>query len=330
LTQESLTGSTLVLDVRVLERDVDLLLAEEFSVSLPFAEWFLTQLKMTDLSGLRVNSVTVSKVHHTFGETDLEVVFERTEFDKTKLFAVLIEDKITAPLQAEQIRRYRSRGDEACKGKEYEDYFVVLCAPDAYGTSHLETDKFDKFISYEMIADYLKTRSDDNLRDHYRADFLTKYLHQGFAPAKQTLNDPATNAFWNSVYEIATSEFSELEMKVPKFAKGRTWAHFRSQGMPRKVCVCLLGEEGRVELAFANALLQDFQIQVASLLEDGMTLHKNGLTTVIRLQVRPLRIPDLDKDKTRKALAACTKLVDFYKAHQDELDQAAAKSPLNP
>jgi hypothetical protein len=61
---------------RVSGRDVDLLLAEEFSVSLPFAQWFLTRLNMTDISGLRVVDVTVSKVHHNRGESDLEVVFE--------------------------------------------------------------------------------------------------------------------------------------------------------------------------------------------------------------------------------------------------------------
>jgi hypothetical protein len=154
--------------VRVSERDVDLILAEEFSVSQPFAHWFLGQLGLADVSDVRVLDATVSKVHHNLGESDLEVVFERTK--SKKRFAILIEDKIGAPLQPEQVKRYSLRAEEACKAERYEHCHVVLCAPESYRGKHL----FDKFISYEEIANYLRTRSGGDPRDLYRAQFLTQ------------------------------------------------------------------------------------------------------------------------------------------------------------
>jgi hypothetical protein len=261
------------------------------------------------------------------------VVFERTESDKPKQFAVLIEDKINAPLQPEQIERYRSRAKDACKDGQYEGCHVVLCAPKDYGKIHPESQKFDAFVSYEEIADYLMTRSDGNLRDRYRADFLNqKTPLPRLSPVKQ-IPDPDANAFWNTVYKMATSDFRELEMKEPKVAKGRTWASFRSQRMPPGVSVGLMVEKGFVDLTFANVLSRNFQTQIVSLLEDGMEVHQKGLATVIRLHVEILKIPDVGqgtKAKIRTALAACVRMIRFYQAHQEEMDRTANKSPLNP
>jgi hypothetical protein len=83
---------------RKYERDMDLLLAEEFCVSQPFATWFLSQTKAFKGVDATVVDVAVSQTDVT-GESDLVVVYERSE-DKSR-FAVHIEDKINAPLQPE-------------------------------------------------------------------------------------------------------------------------------------------------------------------------------------------------------------------------------------
>jgi hypothetical protein len=83
---------------RKYERDIDMLLAEEFSVSPAFAAWFLTNTRFSGVAA-RVLDVYVSKSDST-GESDLVIVFE--EVNGNSRFALLIEDKIDAPLQFER------------------------------------------------------------------------------------------------------------------------------------------------------------------------------------------------------------------------------------
>ena len=318
--------------MRMFERDVDLLLAEEFSVSLPFARWFLEQLNVEAPSGLCVIDVTVSKVHDTLGETDLEVIYEITESDQCKRFAVLIENKINAPLQAAQIDRYRSRAEDALNSGQYQESRVILCAPEAYGLTHPESKKFDAFISYEKIAEYLKTRSanDDSSRDRYRAQFLIQTPR--LSTLRQSSGDRTIDAFWITLYGIAASDFRELEMQEPHFKNGQMWTSFQPTVMPRGVSVGLMLQEGWVDLTFANVLLKAFRAIVESFLEQGMSLQKKGLAAVIRFNVKPLKVLDVAEDTEttiRTSLGACSKMVDFYKAHQQVLDSAAADSPLN-
>jgi hypothetical protein len=87
---------------RIYERDVDVVLAEEFYANHEFAAWVLRRLKsFVDLDGARVAEVEVSLVDET-GEADLVVIFERP--DKSRI-AALIEDKIDAVFQNEQLAR---------------------------------------------------------------------------------------------------------------------------------------------------------------------------------------------------------------------------------
>jgi len=77
---------------RKFERDIDVLLAEEFAVSPAFSAWFLTHTRFSGADA-RVLDVYVSRTDST-GESDLVVVFEENGEDRR--FALLIEDKIDA------------------------------------------------------------------------------------------------------------------------------------------------------------------------------------------------------------------------------------------
>jgi hypothetical protein len=77
---------------RKYERDVDVLLAEEFSVNTAFAEWFRSQTKF-ETSVAQVADVYVSKSDN-LGESDLIVIYETEGGSR---FALLIEDKVDPP-----------------------------------------------------------------------------------------------------------------------------------------------------------------------------------------------------------------------------------------
>jgi hypothetical protein len=88
------------------ERDVDLLLAEEFAVNPAFADRFKAVTKFAHETATFVD-LWVSKSDN-LGESDLIVIYQTEDGER---FALLIEDKIDAPLQRDQAARYGQRAD---------------------------------------------------------------------------------------------------------------------------------------------------------------------------------------------------------------------------
>lgn len=91
---------------RKYERDIDLLLAEEFAVNAEFATAFRSLTGFQNRNA-EVCDCWVSR-SDVDGESDLIVVFEDPQRSR---FALLIEDKIDAPLQSDQASRYRRGRD---------------------------------------------------------------------------------------------------------------------------------------------------------------------------------------------------------------------------
>ncbi len=129
---------------RKYERDVDVLLAEEFEVSPPFANWFLEQVQGIAPLRAQVVDVCVSKSDY-LGESDLVVLFEAAE--ASFRFALFIEDKIDAPLQPDQAERYRLRAKAGIDFGGYMGSKVVLCSPESYPKTHPGASLFDAFVS---------------------------------------------------------------------------------------------------------------------------------------------------------------------------------------
>jgi hypothetical protein len=176
---------------RKYERDVDVLLAEEFSVNTAFAEWFRSQTKF-ETSVAQVADVYVSKSDN-LGESDLIVIYETEGGSR---FALLIEDKVDAPLQPEQVKRYRMRADRGAQQDLWTDYEVILCAPAHYIQGAPELDEFDRRISFEEVANFLQI--DASPRSQYRGRFLTTA-----ATKRKNIwtreQDDATDEFWEGV-----------------------------------------------------------------------------------------------------------------------------------
>ena len=325
-------GETLMAVERKYERDIDLLLAEEFEVSPPFASWFLGRTKKFAGVHANVSKVWVSKSDNT-GESDLVVLFE--ELGNDRRFALQIEDKVNAPLQPEQVARYRLRADGEIRNKEYSDYEVILCSPEGYCPEHRKEMLFDSFVSYEDIGSFLKPSDPEDIRGNYRADFvLTATTRTGTIWKAQ--EDAVTDAFWEKAYQIATSEFPDLEMKKPKNTKGQTWVAFRPLELPtqpRWIYVLLKGGLGFVDLTFTGTLARLFSPLVRPSLEDGMEIHQTGKSAAIRIEVDRFEVAEPDEaamSKVRAAFAACVKLIRFYRKNRELLDRAASESLPDP
>jgi hypothetical protein len=185
---------------RKYERDIDLLLAEEFSVSAAFAAWFLSKTKYFKEADARVVNVYVSRSDRS-GESDLVVVFEK--LGEGTRFALHIEDKIDAPLQPEREARYRLRGETEVLRGDYSELEVILCSPESYPQVHAEAASFDSFVTYEAISVFLKDHNGEELRSLYRSNFIATAAMKN-ANTWVRADDARTNAFWKAAYDIAT------------------------------------------------------------------------------------------------------------------------------
>lgn len=315
---------------RKYERDIDILLAEEFAVSSDFAGWFLRQTRFANLNA-RVLHVQVSPSDNT-GESDVVVIFEESEGNNR--FALMIEDKIDAPLQPEQEARYRLRGQVAVSRGEYNDFEVILCAPKAYRTAQPKAASFDSFVSYEAIGRFLREH-DPSTRGEYRANFIETAASRRINTWTR-IDDKITNEFWKSAYNVAIQEFPILERRELNLTKDSTWITFRPRDMPTKpqwVYVNCKGDKGYMDLTFTGSRADRFQPLVESFLPADMTVHQTGKSASIRITVEGFRVSDpweTGETKIRAAFAACERLIKFYREHRHVLNSAAAKSLPDP
>ena len=317
---------------RKYERDIDILLAEEFAVSPSFANWFLGHTKNFAEAQANVWDVYVSKSDAT-GESDLVVVFDKAGGDSR--FALLIEDKIDAPLQPEQEARYRRRAEaEALRG-DYSDYEVILCSPESYRATHAEVASFDSFVSYEAIAGFLKSLDPNDRRSIYRANLFATAAERS-SNTWTRVDDAVTNAFWNAAYDIATKEFPDLEMKPLELTKDSTWINIRPLDMPtrpRRIYISLKGDRGFIDLTFTSSLARLFSPLVNPLLENDMTVHQTGKSAALRIVVEGFKVSEPEGpalSKVRAAFAASVRLVQFYRQHREALNNAASESLPDP
>ena len=314
---------------RKYERDIDILLAEEFSVSAEFAEWFLLQSRFAGIEA-KVSDVFVSRSDST-GESDLIVVYEQSS-DKKRI-ALMIEDKIDAPLQPEQEARYRLRGQAEVERGYIDDFEVILCSPQSYKISLASDFTFDKFISYEQISEFLKASS-VSARIAYRANFIaTASMKSKNVWVKIT--DDVTNSFWNAAYLIAAKEFPILEMKQLNLTKDSTWINFRPFDFPttpRRIYISFKGDRGFMDLTFTGSVAHLFSDQVREIIQSDMTVHQTGKSAAIRIGVEGFKVSEpwvLTEPKIRNAFSASKRLIEFFRSHRILLESAASRSLPN-
>jgi hypothetical protein len=317
---------------RKYERDIDLLLAEEFAASPSFATWFLEQTNGFKKIQARVVEVGVSRSDAT-GESDLVVVFEEKQNARER-YALHIEDKIDAPLQPEQEARYRIRAQAHIEKGLYSAFEVVLCSPKAYPLTHAEAARFDSCVHYEAISEFFKGQEND-ARSAYRAEFVATAAKRCSNAWEQT-PDPVTDAFWRTAYEIAAKEFPDLEMQPPRFTKGQTWVGFRPLDMPtqpRRIYIDCKGAFGQVDLKFSACLARLFAPRLSAALEEDMYVLQTGKAAAIRIEVPSFEIcqpNDAVLANVRAAFGACVRLIRFYRQNRLLLNEAAAASVPEP
>lgn len=156
------------------ERDIDLLLVEEFACSPTFASWFFSHTggQAIHSNSLKSKPRLFTREHntphqilntevlhsvrrmHNRREIDLSVVLT---FAEGKVL-LLLENKLDTDEQPYQAESYREEA-QTLASKYFQVYIGLIC-PKAYAAKkQIFAEKFDFLVTYEMIIGHFETRS---------------------------------------------------------------------------------------------------------------------------------------------------------------------------
>lgn len=271
----------------VSERDIDLMLLEEFLSSLAFQNWFITTALGSDV--LRVKVVRAERsVTDSTGESDLEIDFLNQDSSITRL---MIENKVKAGLQPQQAHRYLLRGQNYLDQGQCSVFYTVIVGPARYFGDSESNKGFGHRITYESIYDWFKQNPDIGDRRNYKMALLQSAIDRGTLGYQPETDHPTTD-FWYVYWELTYDRAPELEMKEPKDKpSGSGFVHFRPPTLPRGVDIVHKLIFGYVDLHLRGMgkHLTKVKRLLDPFLEDGMKVESAAKSAAVRIQVPKLK-----------------------------------------
>lgn len=295
----------------VREKDIDLVLLEEFHVSPLFQEWFFDLVVGED--GTFENAWR--SVTRFNGESDLEVAYTKST---GKRHLVLIENKITADEQPDQARRYKERGEKYRQQTPVDEFLTVLIAPQSYIRDD-HRRKYDAALPYEQILEWFTEQ------EGARSAFKERVFDEAIALSEKRYiksTDEETDAFWQ-YYESLTSQFPALEFSVDhEPASGTTWFRFNPTTLDEEATIVHKANRGVVDLMLRDRgqVLGELRRALEGRLDEDMHITRTGRSAAVRIAVpsfTDLGDPESKRPAIKAGLAAAGRLQDFERRHRD-------------
>ncbi|MCK5789044.1 MAG: PD-(D/E)XK nuclease family protein [Chlamydiia bacterium] len=281
----------------VSERDIDLLLLEEFITSEVFQDLFIHNSKFKDME---LSFVEARKsVTDTIGESDLEVSFINDD-DETVL--LMIENKINANFQKNQLERYRKRGENYKKKEKISDFTTILVAPELYHSG--ENKEFDVRVNYETLITYFHNNKDLGRRSIYKILLLESAIRKTVSGYDPEMDDVVTQ-FWKDYWRLANKEAKELYMSEPGHKpSASSFVYFRNIKLPKNVDLVHKMVHGYFDLQFSGMgnKMDVFMNKYSEKLEQNMKIVKAGKSAAIRVEVPKLSFSDSFESQKDKVL----------------------------
>ena len=295
----------------VTERDIDLLLMEEFVSSRSFVQLFTDK---AGLAALDVVSVQHSKTDPEWGETDIEVILA----DGHTRIGLLIEDKIDARAMPDQAARYEERGNRSVTGGEYERFYVYMTAPQRYLVENDEAKKYPYSVSYEELLEYFRRM------DSPAGRFKAAQVRQAISSQKkgyQVEEDPRVTEFWRKYAAYQKRFFFFLLLRYNGEKKGRFSSWPRFETAVRGLYIVHKTEAACVDLTFEGygdriTELEKWRDRLLEADRDAYLVRRAGKSGVLRLEVpgTDVRLPFEDQlDRMIPCFTAVQKLSAFAK-----------------
>lgn len=294
----------------VAERDIDMLLLEELSSSPDFLKWFLAQI---EISGNSYPISVACTVTTSTGESDLELTVQCDD----KIFKILIEDKIGAPLQAKQAERYRERAEAYVRDGKCTAAKTVIVAPSNYYKETADRLGFDYAVTHESIREWFGQAKEIGDRRLCKISILDSALDYGTLGWKLVADKEVTK-FWCLYWDLADFLAPELRTPEPKDRPAASsFIYFKPVSLTKEVSLIHKVCDGSVDLQF-NGMgnrIRELESRFGNQLENDMRIEPAAKSAVIRI-----RVPEIDmtadfamvRADVRKALSAAVRLLRWY------------------
>lgn len=309
------------------ERDIDLLLLEEFLSSVEFGAWFIGRLDPNRGGFCCVDARR--SVTQANGESDVEVDFRDRSGRRLR---ILIENKVGAGLQPQQAERYLARGEGYRGAGECDAVISVIIAPARYFADPETTKGFDRRLDYESLLDWFKGADHLGARRRYKAALLQCAIHKGTLGYQPVADDVVTEV-WRGYWMLTRELAPELEMREP-ISKPAKAGFVRMQApalAPIGVRLRHKIKKGKVDLEVPGMgrSLNVVHDSLDHLLEDGMSIQQAQESAAVRITV-PVISTVTEFEPQRQAAAhgvrAAKRMLAWAVAHQAVIRQLVAKS----
>jgi len=303
----------------IAERDIDLLIMEEMSVSCEFREWFSSRV-----FGEPVYQNEIGAWHSVcdaeLGESDIVFIFGAVDEART---AVMIENKIDAPPQPEQGKRYQLRGEKGVKEGYWEKFKTCVVAPSKYLSSSKHSEHYDVEISYEEILAYFQSRRPRDNRFPYKARILLEAIEQNRRGYQPKYNEEMTR-FVADYFMFSSMEYAGLTMQEAKpRPAGSTWISFHPESLPKGIELAHQLTRGMVNVFF-NGQAEKFEIleeKYKDQIPDNASIRIAGKSVAIYIDVPKLnplsKSFSSEKESVRLALEALSSLEKIVSSNEN-------------
>ena len=280
------------------ERDMDLLIMEEFVSDMDFANIFLGALNVN--GGYEIEEVIHSKIDAETGESDIVFILNMNN----KRHAIHIEDKIDAIAMPEQCERYNKRAEKDIANGEYESYSVIIVAPEKYLIKNEEAKKYTNKITYEEMREYFLSKND--LRSKYKLALINKAIDNQKSGYQWRAN-PGVVSFCAAMNEYKRDNYPKIpEGTVAWWPGYKTFIHGAT--------IVLKANKGVVDLEFRNTTTAELYSRLGGLISSEMQIEKTGKSASVRIKVSPIDFEERFENnilKVDEAFGAIEKLFEL-------------------
>jgi hypothetical protein len=251
------------------------------------------------LSGAVVETARHS-VHREHGETDVLVIVKIGN----ESVAVMIEDKIGAPMQPNQCERYRLRGRILCDEGAVSRYKTVLCAPAGYLAGVPKNERWDYRVSLEEIGQGLKDAAYPGWEWRLAILIAAASRQSRAREADNKANrayDPVVAPLKRAYREFVKARYPQL---LASSQEGRDREYYlKASGLPSGIRFKHAFFRGEVSLIFEKAWVPIAERYLQGKLPEGAWIVQHGSELHVRMPVETMD-PQLPFEQQEEIAAA--------------------------
>jgi hypothetical protein len=287
----------------VTERDVDLLLMEEFHISDEFVGWFCGELGLYDVSP--------AGAWHSLSDTDGESDLLLRVLKEERRIGILIENKVAAPEQDLQAERYHLRGIKLRENGKLDDYVTVMCAPSRYLDGLRQDSVYQHRVSYERIAAWFGRQ--EGRRVAWRHQIMLEAIDQGRRGYTMVVNKAATE-FHLAYWEHLRRRHPLIQMARPTNRGSKSnWIILKGHDFPKGVNMHHKFDQQVMEIGFSKRKVADI-LALKSDWPDDIFVVQKGETASLAISIPAIDMSlglEAQLPAVEKALDAAYRLMPY-------------------